>query len=303
MDRPFAELARYAAAHHGIFRTADAVHRGIGSARLETLIDSGWCARVSIGVYRVQAAPRSGKQVVLREVWSHPDAVASHRGAAYLLGLLGYRRPLPEVTLPHGGNQRGHGLVHVSLWLPSAHITTLNGIPITRTPRTIFDLAGVEPTDRVAIALDDALSRKLCTLRQINQVFFALARRGRKGTAAMRALLEERGEGYVPPASELERLARQVFAAGGLPQPDFEVELGADQFIGRVDCLWRPQRLIVELDGHRFHSSTSARRADRERSNRLVAAGWRVIRITWEDLRDRPHEVVEQLRTALAAAA
>ncbi|MGN6696495.1 MAG: DUF559 domain-containing protein [Aquihabitans sp.] len=304
MDRPFAELARHASQHHGLFRTGDALERGVSKDRLQTLIDSGWCIRHATGVYRVAAAPLTGRQRVLAEVWGHRiGAVASHRGAAYLEGLVGYRTARPEVTLEHGSNQRGRGTVHVSLWLPSSHTTVIDNIPVTRVARTLFDLAGVEPQARVEIALDDALSRRLCTLREINRVFFALARRGRKGTAMMRELLEDRGEGYVPPASELERRARRIFAEAGLPVPAFEVELGEDEIIGRVDCVWRDARLIVELDGQRFHGSRSAREADRQRDNRLVAAGWRVIRVTWDDLKYRAEDIVDQIRRALASAA
>lgn len=303
MDRPFAELARHASNHHGLFRSGDAIERGIGRKRLETLIDSGWCVRLGIDVYRVAAAPATGRQALLAEVWAHRiGTVASHRGAAFLEKLVGYRTAVPEVTLEHGANQRGRGHVHVSLWLPRSHTTVIDNIPVTRVARTLFDLAGVDPRGRVEVALDDALSRRLCTLREINRVFFALARRGRKGTSTMRELLDDRGEGYVPPASELERRARRIFEAAGLPRPEFEVELGEDDVIGRVDCVWRAARLIVELDGQRFHGSLSAREADRRRDNRLVAAGWRVIRVTWHDLKDRPEDVVEEIRTALAAA-
>jgi very-short-patch-repair endonuclease len=70
-----------------------------------------------------------------------------------------------------------------------------------------------------------------------------------------------------------------------------------------VDCVWREARLIVELDGERYHGSRSRRQADRERDNRLMAAGWRVIRITWDDLKNRPVHVVGQIRTALSSAA
>lgn len=303
MDPRFAQLSSFASVHHGIFRSSDAAQLGVTRDRLRHLVRTGWCVAVCRGLYRVTAAPQTGHQALLLEVWAHDDgAVASHRAAAFLWALVAYRSPRPEVTLAHGRNQRRSGPTHVSLWLPEAHVTTRESIPVTRVARTLFDLAGVEPKGRVEVALDDALARRLCSLRQVNQVFFALARRGRKGTATMRELLEDRGEGYVPPASALERLARKVFAEQGIEMPTFEVHLGDDELIGRVDCVWRAARLVVELDGWRYHGSRSAQRADRLRDNRLMASGWRVIRITWDDLNDRPHEVAAQIRTALAHA-
>lgn len=174
---------------------------------------------------------------------------------------------------------------------------------MTTPARTVFDLAGLVHPGRVERTLDEALKRKLCTLADVQQVFFVLARRGRRGTTTMRALLDARGPGYVPPASELERLARLEFARGGLPDPEFEVDVGSTDWVGRVDCLWRAQRVIVELDGTRYHGSLVDREADRRRDNQLMAAGWRVIRVTWEDLKIRPDEVVSWIRDALAAAA
>ena len=191
--------------------------------------------------------------------------------------------------------------MHTSLWLPPGHTTTRDAIPITRVARTIFDLAGFEPIARVEMVIDDAISRGLATERQLENVFFALARRGRRGTAAMRELLEDRGPGYIAPASELERTARRLFAAHGVPQPRYEISLEADDVIGRVDCIWSESRLVVELDSHRFHGSKGARERDRKRDNQLVAAGWRVIRVTWDDLKERPDEVVAQIVAALAA--
>lgn len=302
MQPRFSSLATYAARHHGLFRMADARRAGASRQDVRTLTAEGWCICVSPGVYRVTAAPPTDHQSVLASVWAHPGSVASHRAAAYIWALLGFRRARPEVSVPTGRCQPTGSIVHTSLWLPQQHVTTRDGIPVTRVARTIFDLAGVEPIGRMEKVIDDAISRNLCTQQQLEKVFFALARRGRRGTAAMRELLEGMGPGYVAPASELERAARRLFAERAVPMPRFEVHLGDDDVIGRVDCTWTEARLVVELDSHRFHGSRQAREADRKRDNRLVAAGWRVIRVTWDDIKERPDEVVSQILAALGAA-
>jgi very-short-patch-repair endonuclease len=73
--------------------------------------------------------------------------------------------------------------------------------------------------------------------------------------------------------------------------------------VGRVDCLWREAKVIVELDGRRFHGGAMARDADRRRDNRLFAGGWTVLRFTWWDIQERPDEVVGLVRRALLARA
>jgi very-short-patch-repair endonuclease len=95
-----------------------------------------------------------------------------------------------------------------------------------------------------------------------------------------------------------------VFTSAGLPEPAVEVDLGdAAAWIGRVDLLFREERLVVELDSARHHSALLDRRSDTERTRRLRAAGWRVKRVSWWDLVERPDEIVAEVRALLALAA
>lgn len=300
MQMRFGSLANHAAHHHGLFRWSEFRRFGASEQDLRTLVDEGWCVPVGRGVYRVMAAPITDHQRILAEVWLHSGSVASHRAAAYIWRLLGYHRPVLDVTVATGRTQPTAGRVRTSLWLPPQHVTARDSIPVTRVARTIFDLAGIEPIEKMVLTIDDAISRGLCSQRQLETVFFALARRGRRGTATMREILEGMRPGYIPPASELERAARKLFTERSIPLPRFEVHLGDDDVIGRVDCTWSDARLVVELDSERFHGSKEARERDRLRDNQLVAAGWRVIRVTWEDLKQRPDEVISQILAALA---
>jgi very-short-patch-repair endonuclease len=66
-----------------------------------------------------------------------------------------------------------------------------------------------------------------------------------------------------------------------------------------VDFIWRDQRLIVETDGYRFHSSRTAFERDRIRDAELTGAGFRVVRVTWRQLTSEPLAVVARLAVAL----
>jgi hypothetical protein len=112
----------------------------------------------------------------------------------------------------------------------------------------------------------------------------------------MRELCESHGVGYIAPASELEALLLQVLADAGLPAPDQQVDVGdAEGWIGRVDFHYRDARLIIEADSRRWHHAED----DRERDERLIAAGWRLLRVTWDQLMNRPWEFVEALTNLL----
>ena len=67
-----------------------------------------------------------------------------------------------------------------------------------------------------------------------------------------------------------------------------------------VDALWPKQRVIVEVDGYTYHAHRAAFERDRRRDQQLIAAGYRVIRVTWIQLRDRPIETITAIVKALA---
>jgi len=69
------------------------------------------------------------------------------------------------------------------------------------------------------------------------------------------------------------------------------------QFLGRADLYYRSHRLVIEYDGA-THRATLVE--DNRRQNRILAAGYRLLRFTAADLRD-PASVVAQVRAALAA--
>ena len=58
-----------------------------------------------------------------------------------------------------------------------------------------------------------------------------------------------------------------------------------------VDFHWPEQRLIVETDGHEHHGTRTAFERDRARDQRLVAAGWTVLRFTHSQVLEEPEHV------------
>ena len=96
----------------------------------------------------------------------------------------------------------------------------------------------------------------------------------------------------------LHRLLRRAGIAGWSPNTVVHDRLG---IIGTVDVLFTDAKLVVEIDGFAYHGADRFQ-SDRTRQNRLVGAGYTVLRFTWHDLVDRPYDVVAQVRAALARA-
>jgi len=101
----------------------------------------------------------------------------------------------------------------------------------------------------------------------------------------VRGILAERGEDFVAPATELEQEFVALLARCDLPRPSRQVDLGSDlAWIGRVDFVFRDERVVVETDGKETHTSLLDRQADTARDAALVAAGWIVLRFSWFDI-------------------
>jgi very-short-patch-repair endonuclease len=177
--------------------------------------------------------------------------------------------------------------------LPDEEVTVRHGIPLTTPARTICDLAATEPLRDVESALAEARVHRLATDRQINAVIQRAPTR--PGASIIRKLLEQEDDtGYT--SSKAERLLRDLIAKANLERPLFNEPL-----LGYVvDALWPRQRLIVEVDGYAYHRHRAAFERDRARDQQLIAAGYRVIRITWIQLRDRPIETITAIIKALA---
>ncbi len=51
-----------------------------------------------------------------------------------------------------------------------------------------------------------------------------------------------------------------------------------------VDCFWPTQRLAIQLDGFVYHRTRRDRERDASTDADLELAGYRVLRITWDDV-------------------
>jgi very-short-patch-repair endonuclease len=63
--------------------------------------------------------------------------------------------------------------------------------------------------------------------------------------------------------------------------------------------VFEAERVVVELDGRAFHTTSDRFERDRQRQNQLIGAGWTVRRFTWRDLTQRPAYVVATIRQLL----
>jgi hypothetical protein len=230
-----------------------------------------------------------------------PGAAASHRTAAALLGVPGFARNRIEVVRPWKRGREGRpGWLHESTHLPPHHLTVIDGIPCLRLDRTLFDLCGVLFVERAKATLKSCLSRKLTTYGRLEKVFFETARRGRKGSAFMRAFLDNYDEKVVT-ESELEDMVEAVLASGGIAGFRRQVNLGNDEkFIGRRDWKHETAPVVIEAHSEEFHTDWAVQVADYYKSLESSAIGVRTIPVTFRILVDHPEVFVAAVKAELA---
>ena len=219
------------------------------------------------------------------------------RSAARLHGLDGFHAVVTaEFLLPIEHRVHRPPLdVHVTTRRPTpAERCRVDGLPCLRPERLILDarLFGFTRSE-LERAIDDAVRRRLVSVERL---------RRRSADHPSRLLAAALGDAGVE--SHLERRFLVLLRRSGLPRPLPQVVHRDDErrVVARVDFLFPPD-LVVELAGHRAHSSREHQQRDEQRRTDLTVAGRRVITFTYDDVDGRPAWVVDRLTRALRPAA
>lgn len=251
-------------------------------------------------VYRLAGGRSSPEQAVLAACLSvGPSAAASHRSAGVLWGLRGVEEKTAEITVADDRHRRMAGVVvHRTDTLDALDVSQRRRIPVTTPARTLLDLGAVAPVEAVESALEDALMRRLVTFALLAGTLERLGRRGRRGAAVLRALVEERDPATAPTESVLEDALLRVLRRAGLPEPLRQYQVGGL----RLDFAYPHLRLGLEADSRIWHGGRTDVQRNSDKANVLVAHGWRVLRFTWSDVRTRPAYVVDAVARELVLA-
>jgi hypothetical protein len=188
--------------------------------------------------------------------------------------------------------------VHKSGLGPRDVVMSDDDVPITTPRRTAWEIAILEPLMAAVALLDGMLfagRTREDGLTEAELVAEVLGRRGQwRSARAARLLPLVDGRAMSPPESRV----RVACHLAGLPHPipQYEVFDGG-LFLGQVDLAWPEVKLIVEYEGA-YHFDELQIHSDDARYEAMVAAGWRVIRLSSIDLRDLDG-VVARVKAAL----
>lgn len=279
-------IARIASAQAGVFSWDQALRAGATPSMVQHRLRTGRWERMSVGIYRVAGAPHSWKQDLYAGFLAcGAGAAVSHRAAAALLAMAGYDEGHLEFWIPAHRRVRRDGITaYRAVELARADVGRFEKLRVTTPARTLIDLAGLDPLERVEIALDDALARGRVTLGRLHRRLDVLARKGRAGIEAMRALLAERDPASPPAKSPLETRFRRFLKRIGAPDPVRQHPVTCNGKRYYLDFAYPHLLVAFELDGYAPHAGRAPFERDRARVSDLVAHGWRVLLVTSRQL-------------------
>jgi very-short-patch-repair endonuclease len=269
VDRNEPGVAVLAKRQRGLITREPLVALGFSDRTVARAVAAARLHRVHRGVYLV------GHAVMLPFATEHAALLAIGDGATLGAHSAGHVNGIAEpddtvhVIAAHRRPRNRPGITTHHAPLPPQDVRSCRGLRLTSPERTLRDLA----TFLAPAALERATNE-----------------------ARVRGLIP-RGTTRPPMTrSEAERRLLTLLRKGGLSPTHTNVTLHGHE----VDILYAEQRLVVEVDGLAFQDTVQAAERDRRRDTALLAAGYRVLRVTWRQIAEEPERLLVQIARALA---
>ena len=261
--RDVGAIKRLARRQDGIVTCEQVLALGFERDEVRYRVRTHWLEPVFKGVYVLGALTDRGR-IRAATLATGPHSAASFTSATALSNLIPTLPAVLHVSLTQGQRRNRNGLI-VHRGLEPEDVTHIAGIPVTTTLRTLEDLNW---PDRI---VREALARGLVRPEDV----------------------PSGGE-----TNEFEERFRELTRRAGLPQPRAQYRLGPY----RLDFAWPELKVAVETDGWGTHGRRRGFEDDRAKDARLMATGWRVLRVTYRRLRREPAAVLAELAAVLALA-
>ena len=156
---------------------------------------------------------------------------------------------------------------------------------VRETLAVLVDMSTCQAPEVTIAAVDAALREGLITIAAWMHAVSQLPRKLRALLAQVDGLAE----------SIIESLTRVRLRGLGI-HAQLQVRIPG---VGRIDLLVGT-RLVIEVDGRRFHETEEAFERDRDRDARLSIRGYRVLRFTYKQVTERWSQVKAAILAAMA---
>jgi len=298
-SNPTRSLLDLASHRYGIFTSRDLLERELSRDVLRRLVREGIVTREGCGIYRAGGSPPDEHQRRLIALIC-TRGILSHQSAARFWGWTEAALLPMHVTVPR--NQRTPRLdwlaVHTVRRDLRGQYIDRDEVRVTKPLWTLLDLAAAPVGDQPLTNFQNhCLASRLFTWAALER--FAGAQRPQgPGVTRLRRL--------VATSADVESLAEarllETLSRAGIEPPVTQYRLfsPAGQFIARLDNAWPARKTGLEMDGYRYHSSHRAFVADRDRHNRVTAAGWMLLHTTPDEVEHNPARLIRDVNATLA---
>ncbi|HZO59287.1 MAG TPA: DUF559 domain-containing protein [Solirubrobacterales bacterium] len=275
-----------AARQWGVVSVGQLTEMGFGRAVVSRWVNDRRLHRVHPGVYAV-GHPALGLEGRLAAALFYAGRGAALWGvtAGSWLGILPAEPERVHVCVPGRRVSLPHVRVHGA---KDCRRIWHHRLPVTTAAQTLLDIAAQVSFTQLRRALAEAEYLRLVTLDDVE----AILGRGRRGSRALRAALYR----HRPELARTRRGSEERFLLlcerHCLTRPEVNVSVAG----WVVDAVWFEHRLVVELDSRMAHSTSRAIENDHQRDLELRAAGYTVLRYTWQQVTRRPEQVIVDLR-------
>jgi very-short-patch-repair endonuclease len=273
---------------------------GLSDRGISDALARGWLRPVFHGVFAVGHGHLTVHARMLAATMAcGPGSVVSHATAAWLLGMWDRRPDAIDVIAPVEAGRKIAGIRRRFVPPPTGReVWRRQGVPLTSPARTIVDCAGILDRRGVEQLVEGASVAGLLDVAAIDRVLDGPRRRGTKTLLRVVGPWRRYRPG-IKIRSRMEAKLLPLLTEAALPIPQTNGKLRLGRKIYEVDFLWREQKLVVETDGGRFHDNPAAGARDSDRNRALADAGYRLPRLGWEDLRDRPEATMREIARLL----
>lgn len=287
-------VSRLAARQNGVIATRQLTSYGIVSRMVTLRVSRGQLHRVFRGVYAVGHSAVSRNGLFTAAVLAcGPETTLGHHAAAAYHGMRRWDDRDIDVIVPRSAGRAIDGIRARRSTLDARDVWTRGSLRVTSPARTILDLAAAMPFKPLRRMIRQALAERRVTVRQLLDVLHRYPRH--RGAANLRAVI---ANGTEPTRSDLEDIALDLLDSGAVARPQVNPRLRLDGRTIHPDLLYRGQRLAIELDSRRWHNDPLTLQDDADKQAILEAHGYRVLRITWWQIVNRPQQTLRRIRAA-----
>ncbi len=178
-------------------------------------------------------------------------------------------------------------------------VLTRDKVRVASIEDALLDFAASTDRAKLELVVESALLSRKTHERKIWRVIALNSRKGVRGVALLRHVMEHRPKGK-PARSILEIEVLDVLRHAGLPLPTRNhdvIDGNGDK--REIDLCYVGVLGAIEADGKAFHSTATQTEADKKRQRALEAVGFRFVRVTWADVFQRPDWIVTEVRGLL----